>query len=111
MKAVHLILIPLELCTKYRLTACKLTGTSEIQIAAGGELFPFDLKHHMIDAPIDLDFLEMAESVKMRTRCPIQNGILSKLIKVVSLTWPRLRCKPASAHSMELPSRIVHVPS
>ncbi len=42
-------------------------------INADGELFPFDLKRHEIDAPIDSDYLEMAESVKLRTGCLTQD--------------------------------------
>ena len=42
-------------------------------INADGELFPFDLKMHEIDAPIDSDYLEMAESVKLRTGCLTQD--------------------------------------
>ena len=54
-----------------------------IMLAADGELFPFDLKRHEIDAPIDSDYLEMAESVKMRTGCLAQNDITTNLKKVI----------------------------
>lgn len=36
---------------------------------AGGELFPFDLGRYTIDAGIDLDYLELAETIKMRMGC------------------------------------------
>ena len=43
-----------------------------------GEYFPFDLKHHTTDAPVDAAFLELAENVKARIMPSLSPGMSSQ---------------------------------
>lgn len=40
-----------------------------VPLHADGVLFPFDLKRYTIDASVDLNYLELAETIKLRMGC------------------------------------------